>query len=57
MTPIAQQIEQMEALALRHYPDDKAARNECLVRLLNERLRMYAAMFQALPVKEMREET
>lgn len=56
MTPIHQQIEQMEALAFRHYPEDEAARNACLVRLLTERLRTFAVIFQALPVREMREE-
>lgn len=56
MTSIDQQIEQMEALALRHYPEDEGQRNACLVRLLTERLRTYAAMYQALPVRDMRDE-
>lgn len=56
MTPINTQIEQMEDLAQRHYPEDEALRNQCLVRLLTERLRTFAAMYQALPVRAMREE-
>lgn len=55
MTPINQQIEQIEALALRHYPDNENQRNACLVRLLTERLRTYGVMFQPLPVVEMKE--
>lgn len=53
MTPIDQQIEQMEDLASRHYPDDDGARNACLVRLLTERLRTFHAMYESakkLPV-------
>jgi hypothetical protein len=56
VTPINTQIEQMEELALRHYPEDEALRSQCLVRLLTERLRTFAAMYQALPVRSMREE-
>lgn len=55
MTPIDQQIEQIEALAARHFPDSESERNACLVQLLTTRLRQYAAMFQGLPVREMRE--
>jgi hypothetical protein len=55
MTPINTQIEQMEALALRHYPEDEGQRNACLVRLLTERLRTFAMLFQPLSVKEMRD--
>jgi hypothetical protein len=51
MTPINQQIETMRALALRHYPEDEAARNAWLVSKLEERLREFAAM--RLPVREM----
>lgn len=54
MTSIDQQIEQMKDLANRHFPDDGVARNECLVRFFEERLRTYAAMFQQLPVREMK---
>lgn len=56
MTPIDQQIEQIEALALRHYPDDELLRSVCLVRLLTERLRTFAVIYQRLPVRQMREE-
>jgi hypothetical protein len=56
MTPIDQQLEQMQALATRHYPDCEGERNACLVRLLTERLRTYHTMLQPLPVKQMREE-
>jgi hypothetical protein len=56
LTPIDQQIQQLVDLSARHYPEDEAQRNACLVRLLTERLRMYAAMFQGLPVKAMRDE-
>lgn len=54
MTPITEQIEQMEAVASRHFPDDEARRNGYLVEKLKERLREYAAMFQRLPVREMK---
>jgi hypothetical protein len=50
VTPIESQIEQMESLATRHYPEDAAERNACLVRLLTERLRMYHAMYAGKPV-------
>jgi hypothetical protein len=56
MTPIDQQIEQLEELATRHYPEDASQRNSCLVRLLTERLRTYHTMLVVLPVKQMREE-
>jgi hypothetical protein len=52
MTNIQEQIEQMESLASRHYPESEAQRNACLVRLLKERLTTYAAMFQGLTVKD-----
>lgn len=52
MTSIEQQIQAMEELAARHFPDDLAGRNECLARLLKERLRAYAAMFQPLKVRD-----
>jgi hypothetical protein len=55
MTSLDQQLEQMEALASRHYPDDEAERNACLVRLLKERLRTYHTMLQPLPVRQMKE--
>lgn len=41
MTPIDQQIEQIEALALRHYPEDELLRATYLARLLTERLRAF----------------
>lgn len=56
MTPIQQQIEQMEAVAERHYPDDQAAQNAYLVGLLKSRLREFAALYQRLPVRQMRDE-
>lgn len=56
MTSLDQQLEQMEAIASRHYPDDEAERNACLVRLLKERLRTYHTMLQPLPVRQMGEE-
>jgi hypothetical protein len=56
MTSIDQQLEMLQALASRHYPDSEAERNACLVRLLTERLRQYAAMFHPVPVRQMREE-
>lgn len=56
MTSIDQQLEQLEALAARHYPEDAEQRNACLVRLLKERLRTYHTLLQPLPVKQMREE-
>lgn len=56
MTSLDQQLEQMESLARRHYPDDEAERNACLVRLLKERLRTYHTMLQPLPVRQMGEE-
>ncbi len=46
MTPIAQQLDQMHALAMQHYPDDEAARNSYLVRLLETRLMEFAAMLE-----------
>lgn len=42
MTPINEQIDQMRDLAQRHYPEDPTQRSECLVRLLEERLRTFA---------------
>lgn len=56
MTSLDEQISQMEDLAKRHYPDDDAARNACLVRLLTERLRTYYTMLLPLPVREMKGE-
>jgi hypothetical protein len=56
MTSLDQQLEQMEALASRHYPDDEGERNACLVRLLKERLRTYYTMLQPLPVRQMKED-
>jgi hypothetical protein len=54
MTTLEEQIQQMRALAERHYPDDSAARNEYLVGLLLSRLREYHAQFISVPVKEMK---
>ena len=45
MTNIEHQIQAMESLADRHYPDDQAQRNECLVRLLTERLRSFHELY------------
>jgi hypothetical protein len=56
MTGIETQIEEMETLAARHFPDDETGRNACLARLLKERLRTLAYMLNPLPVKQMREE-
>jgi hypothetical protein len=56
VTSIDQQLEMLNSLASRHYPDNEAERNACLVRLLTERLRQYAAMFHPLNVREMRDE-
>lgn len=46
MTPIDQQIQTMEDLAARHYPDDELQRTACLVRLLTERLRTFHTMYE-----------
>lgn len=46
MTGLEQQLEQLKALAKRHYPDDPEQENACLVRLLTERLRTYHAMLE-----------
>lgn len=54
MTPITQQIDQLEEMASRHYPDDENQRNAYLVSKLKERLMEFAAMVQALPVREMK---
>jgi hypothetical protein len=43
VTPIEQQIEQMKALAERHYPDDPKEQSACYARLLEERVRTFAA--------------
>lgn len=43
MTQIDQQIQQMKAMAMQHYPDDEVARNAYLVVLLEERVRALAA--------------
>jgi hypothetical protein len=56
MTSIDEQLEMLHSLAQRHYPDSESERNACLVQLLTTRLRQYAAMFQGLPVREMRDE-
>ncbi len=41
---MSEQIQQMEALARQHFPDDLEQQNACLVRMLKERLQTYAAM-------------
>jgi hypothetical protein len=55
LTPIDQQIQQLVDLSARHYPEDEAKRNACLVRLLTQRLTEFAALYQRLPVRQMRE--
>lgn len=57
MTPIQTQIEQIQSLAVRHYPEDEALRNAWLVEKLTERIRELAAMFQPLKVREMSDGT
>lgn len=52
MTPINQQIQTMEDLAARHYPDDELQRATYLARLLTERLRTFAANMTPLRVME-----
>ena len=54
MTPVDQQIQTMEALALRHFPDDAEQRNACLVRLLTEPLRSLAWMYAENSYSELR---
>lgn len=56
MTPIQLQIDQMRDLSARHYPEDPSKQMECFARLLEERLRTYAAMFHRLPVRETNDE-
>lgn len=41
MTDLDQQLEQLEALAMRHYPDDIPGRSAFMVRVLTERLRAF----------------
>lgn len=52
MTPIEQQIQTMEDLAARHYPEDELLRTVYLSRLLAERLRAFHANTTKLRVME-----
>lgn len=52
MTSIEQQIEQMESMARRHYPDDELQRATYLARLLTERLRTFHVNTQKLRVMD-----
>jgi hypothetical protein len=53
MTSLDIQIEQMEAMALQHYPQDTLLQTAYLVVLLKQRLREYDARLMALPVRSM----
>lgn len=52
MQTLDQQLEQIEAMSLQHYPNEEAARKDFIIRMLTERLRAFTEQFQALPVKE-----
>lgn len=53
MTPLDQQLQQMEAMARQHFPDDAERRNAYYVEKLIERLREFHARLAPLQVREM----
>lgn len=52
MTDLDKQIEQMQAMAQQHYPEDAEKRLEYLNGLLLQRLREYHSKFVRLDVRE-----
>jgi hypothetical protein len=54
MTSIDEQLAQIRAMSLQHYPNEPEKAKDYRIALLEQRLRELG--FQALPVREMRQE-